>query len=278
MPFQPVVPLDGYIGWRFLQRTLDRQVEAFDKSPEIERDVAYFRENILSATNVEDLVTDRRLLAVALGAFGLQDESNKQALVRKVLEEGTLETTSFANRLNNSQYKDLAKAFSYGNLGFFPDAAFVDDIVAKYKQNAFEAAVGEVNGDMRLALNFERKIQDLAADTGSEKTIWFKVLGDKPLRAIFEKAYNLPTEFSQLDVDKQQEIFAEKTRKLYGESAVSVFSDPKNVEDLIRQFQVRSQIANGPSALTPGFAGLAVLQASSGFGASATENLLLSNI
>ena len=36
-----------------------------------------------------DLVADRRLLKVALGAFGLEGEIDKKAFIRKVLEEGT---------------------------------------------------------------------------------------------------------------------------------------------------------------------------------------------
>ncbi len=277
MAFQPIVPLDGYVGWKFLQRTLDRQIEVFDKSPEIQRDIDYFKENIANATEVQDLITDRRLLKVALGAFGLQDEVNKQALVRKVLEGGVLEPTSFANRLNNTQYKEMTKAFGYGDLGFFPTQEFIDDIAQKYKDKEFEVALGNVNADMRIALNFERSIGDLATSGGTTKGLWFKVMGDVPLRTVFETAYNLPTEFSQLDVDRQQEILEERTKKEFGEGGIDIFSDPEKVEKLIRIYQVRSQIANGPSALTPGATGFAVLQAS-GFGGGAAQNLFLSNL
>ncbi len=277
MPYQPIIPIDGYGGWLFLQRTLDRQVTTFNEAADFNRDVEYFRENIYNATNVEDLVTDRRLLKVALGAFGLEDEINKQAFVRKILEEGTIDSKSFANRLNNQQYKDLATNFPYGNGGFFPSTPVVERIIQQYKDRSFEVAVGEVNTDMRLALNFERTIGEVASTEGSEKTLWFKIMGDRPLRAVFETAYNLPTEFSQLDIDQQAEVFATKTRREFGDRSPSVFTDPKNIEKMIRVFTARSQINAGPSALTPGFSGLAVLQAS-GFGASASQNLLLSNI
>ncbi|WP_306252792.1 DUF1217 domain-containing protein [Parvularcula sp. IMCC14364] len=568
MVFQPVIPLNGYTGWLFLQRTQERQVEAFDASPELQREVDYFRENIKNATDVADLVTDRTLLKVALGAFGLQDEINKQALVRRVLEEGTIEQGSFANRLNNSQFKDMANEFSYGNGGFAPDDAFVDKIINQYKQSQFEVAVGEVDQDMRLSLNFQRKMGEIAArgieqeavtttstvqtqdifgtetveadtpgaisgggfiglrgqtsltlqpgaltssynageatgyavtvgsetvtvvarpgetqndvanaiaeavnalgisgltatavnaddpatetasisfantsnvplqitaqatsnstivgvaaafeegisiadtsggaitndgtvalggsrtlsitegvvatndgldrtlayqvslggqtvtyiagdgedqndiaqgitslinDLGiagvtasatlaadpltgqaeitirnnsgnlltvaaesktslpelgerleevttttggnsqsvlSEKALWFQVMGDQPLRAVFETAFGLPTEFSQIDIDQQQEIFEERSRKQFGVGFAEAYSNPENIESLIKLFTVRSQIANGPSATTPGFAALSLLQNAAGFGASAAQNLLLSN-
>ncbi len=568
MVFQPVIPLNGYTGWLFLQRTQERQVEAFDASPELQREVDYFRDNIKNATDVADLVTDRTLLKVALGAFGLQDEINKQALVRRVLEEGTQEQGSFANRLNNSQFKDMANAFSYGNGGFAPDDAFVETIITQYKQSQFEVAVGEVDQDMRLSLNFQRKMGEIAArgieqeavtttstvqvqdvfgstavesgvagavsgggllglrgqtslrleagtlstsynqgealgysmtvgsktvtvvarpgetqndvasaiadavnalgisgliataetvddptaetarisfantsstpleiqatassdstitgvaedfadgisladtsggaitgdgtialngsrtlsitegvvatndeldrtlayqislggqtvtyvardgedqndiaqgltnlinDLGiagvsatvslaadpltdqpeititnrtgnllaveadsktslpelgdrleevtttsggnsqsvlSERALWFQVMGDQPLRAVFETAFGLPTEFSQIDIDQQQQILEEKSRKQFGVGFAEAYSDPENIESLIKLFTVRSQIANGPSATTPGFAALSLLQSAAGFGASAAQNLLLSN-
>ena len=115
MPFAPVVPLGGLAGWRVLERTQARQQEQFNKSPDLQREIDYFKENIGKVTSTAELVGDRRLLAVALGAFGLSEEVNKQAFVRKVLDEGTDERTAFANRLGNSDYIAFAETFSFGN-------------------------------------------------------------------------------------------------------------------------------------------------------------------
>jgi hypothetical protein len=71
MTFQPLIPLAGYSGWAFLNRTMDSQKSAFNESNEIKRDTEYFKENIGSVESAEDLMSDRRLLSVALGAFGL---------------------------------------------------------------------------------------------------------------------------------------------------------------------------------------------------------------
>jgi len=88
MSFSPVIPSSGLIGWNFLQSTLDRQEDLFSKSPEINRDIEYFKENIGNIKTVDDFMGDRRIQKVALGAFGLGEEINKGAFVRKVLEEG----------------------------------------------------------------------------------------------------------------------------------------------------------------------------------------------
>ena len=69
MTYTPVIPATGYAGWALLKRTLAKQTDSFVKSPEIKRDEDYFRANIGKITTAEDLVKDRRLLNVALGAF-----------------------------------------------------------------------------------------------------------------------------------------------------------------------------------------------------------------
>jgi len=76
MSFTPVIPMTGYAGWAFLSRTLERQQESFVESGTVKRAAEYFRENIGKATTAEALVGDRRLLEVALGAFGLEDDIN----------------------------------------------------------------------------------------------------------------------------------------------------------------------------------------------------------
>ncbi len=78
MTFQPVVPLGGYAGWAFLNRTQTAQQSAFDESATIVRQTSYFEENIGNITTAEDLVNDRRLLEVALGAFGLDEDINNK--------------------------------------------------------------------------------------------------------------------------------------------------------------------------------------------------------
>ena len=79
--FQPTVGITGYAGWRVLLQTETRQREVFEQSPTLERNSDYFRENISSVESAADLVSDRRLLSVALGAFGLSDEINKGGLL-----------------------------------------------------------------------------------------------------------------------------------------------------------------------------------------------------
>ena len=56
MSFQPILPLSGYAGWTFLQRTLEKQQEAHASSGQIKRNTEYFAENIGKVRTAEELV------------------------------------------------------------------------------------------------------------------------------------------------------------------------------------------------------------------------------
>lgn len=276
MSFQPMIPLAGVAGWRFLERTHATQQAAFEKGPELKRDIAYFEANIGKVTSAADLVADRRLLKVALGAFGLEGEIDKKAFLRKILEEGTEKPTALANRMVASGMKEFAETFGFGNIGGsrIKTAGFTAKIVTAYKIRAFEAAVGEANNDLRLAMNFRREIADLSK--GAEGGSWFTVLGSKPMRTVFEKAFNLPKEFGRIDVDRQRDVLREKTRALFGTDKLTAFADPANVQKVIDRFLARAQIDSGPGAVSPAASALSLLQGMSGGGSQGLYNLLAS--
>lgn len=260
--FQPIVPQTGYVGWRFLERTAETQRVAFEKSPELLRDLEYFKENISKATTAEDLVNDRRLLKVALGAFGLEDDLDKRAYVLKALVEGTDADDSFANRMVDERYQEFSKAFGYGNQfgARVARSDFVENIIAPYKVQKFEVAVGESDESMRLAMVFVREISEFENSESADDSAWFKVMGNPPLRKIFETAFGLPTSFGLLDVDKQRDIFREKARKLLGDSSLAVFRESENIDKMLRTFFVRKQISESSEAGVPGTTALTLLR------------------
>jgi hypothetical protein len=276
--FAPQIPMTGIAGWRFLQRTQASQQAAFDKGPELTREIAYFEEKIGSIKSAEDLVADRRLLKVALGAFGLEGEIDKRAFLRKILEEGTTDERAMARRLTDPAYRKLAEAFGFGDPGGArtAEAGFAAKITAAYKTRAFEAAVGEADNSMRLVMNFRREIGDLAKGEGAS---WFALLGSRPLREVVEKAYGLPKEFGQLDVDRQREILRDKTSALFGKDTLAAFQDPEAVEKVITRYLARAQVEAGISPMARGAGALALLQSTQGSSASmGLFNLLASRI
>lgn len=265
MTFTPIVPIGGFVGWSFLKRTQEAQKNTFEQTPQLKRDDEYFREKIATTTSAEDLVKDSRLLRVALGAFGLDDDLPNKYFIRKILEDGTQDSSALANRLSNGQYKKLSDAFGFGEGGtpLTIGEGFADKILASYKERQFERAVGEKNNDMRLALNAERELLNLANSDSSERSKWFNILGNTPLKKIFETTFNLPTAFGTLDVDKQVDILERRTESMFGTSDIAQFADSENMDRLVRQFFVQSQLSNFV-ALSPNQIALNILSNGAG--------------
>lgn len=249
MSYTPVIPFSGYAGFQVLERSYELQKNLHSASPRSQNDVAYFRENIGSVDHPADLVEDYRLLRVVLGAFGLEDDIGSKAFIEKVLSEGTLAEDALANRLTDTRYRDLSKAFSF-DLGT-PNSKlsdFADDIVAKFETRSFEAAVGEVDADMRLALNAQRELAEIAGRSSSETTKWLTILGNEPLKQVFEQAFNLPSSFGTLDLDRQIATLRDKASDVFGSDAVSQFADADQTDALVQRFLLMRSVAETAAA------------------------------
>lgn len=263
MTFQPIVPLSGNAGWSFLTRTREIQEAAFKNSSQVRQKTEYFAENIKAIGSAAELVSDRRLLEVALGAFGLEDDIGNKFFVEKVLSEGTIEDTAFANRLADKRYFELAKAFSFdleppnSVLSDFPEK-----IAEAYRTRQFEVAVGAQDENLRLALSLERELESLQDRQLGEDAAWFTIMGTPPLRSIFEGALGLPPQLGALDIDRQLEVFRDKAVKTFGISNPVELASSERQEDLIRRFLLRADIgAIGPTT-SSGSVALSLLQSS----------------
>ena len=273
---QPLIPLGGIAGWEFLQRTLPEQRAAFEAADSNRREIDHFRANIAKIETAEDLMADRRLLSVALEAFGLIDEIDKRAFIEQALAGGTEDPRALAARLVDPRYREMAAAFGFGDAKGAQTGVdgFADMVLARYRARAFERAVGETDETMRLGLNFDRAAEALTRQNISETAGWFRLLGDPPMRSVLEGALGLPAEFSQIDIEKQAEVVRARVQRLLGSDSFRVFADGEKRDAMIRQFLVREQIASGGTAgPVPGQSALLILQSAQGAGGGL--NLLL---
>jgi hypothetical protein len=270
MSFVPAIPMGGLAGWRFLERTAESQRAAFEKGPMLQREIQYFKENIAKVKSPEDLVRDRRLLTVALGAFGLEAELDKKFFLKKILEGGTDDPASLANRVSERGFRKMAEAFGFGNEAGAQTAkeGFAEKIVEAFKTRQFDAAVGNVDESMRLAMAFRRDIDDVAA-TAKEGQGWFTILGSRGLRSVIETALGLPKEFGRIDVDRQRDMVRARMQSVFGDGSIEFFRDPANVEKVVNRYLARAQIEAGMN----GAAANPILQLFQGDGQSQAEGL-----
>lgn len=268
MSFQPVIPVGGYAGWSFLNRTREAQQQAFESSATMTRDVAYFEENIAAVQSAEDLVADRRLLRVALGAFGLDEDINNKYFLRKVLEDGTLDAGALGNRLSDKRYYEFSKAFGFGDFDTPRTvlSEFPAEISNAYKERQFEIAIGNQDQNMRLALGLDRALNEITGKDTTDDGRWYLVMGQPPLRQVFEAALGLPSSVGALDLDQQLTAFRDKANTRFGDGEVAQFADATKREDLVRLFLLRAEVQGSNATAAGNSVALSLLQNASGAG------------
>jgi len=262
MSFQPVLPLGGLAGWGFLKRTMERQQAVQQAAPVQQRDEAYFRDKIGKVSTAEQLVSDKRLLRIALTAFGLEADVNSKAFIQKILEGGTLKEGSLANKLADKQYQKLSSAFGFGDFSVprTKISTFADEILNQFRARSFETAIGAQNNTFRLALNAERELPTLAARPISDTAKWYTVLGNAPLRQVVQTALGLPKSFSSIDLDQQVSVLKTRAEAAFGSSGISQFTDPKKMDGLIRSFMLRAEIQEQGAGNSPASIALQLLR------------------
>jgi hypothetical protein len=233
--------IGGIAGWRILPRTEASQVQAIAQDPVVQRSTAYFRENTASGITAEDLVGNYRLLSVALGAFGLEDDLPNKAFLRKILESDVGDQTSLVNRLSDKRYLRLAQAMGMEE-GGNASANLGERISEAYLEREFERRVGEGDESLRLALNARRELESMRERTSSNNTLWYEVLGNPPLREVFEKAFGFGSDYGKLSVDRQLEEFTKASERYLGSADFKDIASDAGIDRLVTSYLARSQI------------------------------------
>lgn len=254
------LPLSGFSGWILLKRTLPAQQLALLKSPAVARDAEYFRKNIAKVRSADDLLADRRLLNISLTAFGLESDLPANAFIKKLLTDGSDERSDLANRLADKRYLTFTETFGLDDAG--PAATqsqgFAEELLERYFTQKFEAAVGEQQPAFRLALNAEREVAALARRELSETAKWFTMMGNTPLRQVFETALSLPSGFGRLDLDQQLKVFRSRAKSVLGIESFDQFSEPKQMQKLVTSYLTKQSLG-GSGQMSPSQAALQIL-------------------
>jgi hypothetical protein len=230
--------LESTLGrYRFVQRTMDKQVQMYRANPMVRGDIKHFEVNIGKASSLDDLMKkDFRSWRTLLTAFGLEDQANQRALAKKVLESDLNDRRSLANTIKDGRWKSLAAAVNFKESGLsnLKQEAWVDNIVDRIVSEGIEKKEGETNEGVRLALYFKRQAPFI--------TNWFQTMADKAVGKVIRTAFGLPDSFARLDVDQQRSVLEQRGRK--EGFTIADFKDPKKVERLIEKFSVRFDMQN----------------------------------
>ncbi|MFK7763133.1 MAG: DUF1217 domain-containing protein [Roseobacter sp.] len=113
MTFFPITLGSGLTGYNYLARTRDQQQAIFDQNPINAREVGIAAQKLETIQTPDELLEDRTLLKVTLGAFGLEEDLDNRAFLKRILESDLSNSQSLANRLTDKRYLALAETFNF---------------------------------------------------------------------------------------------------------------------------------------------------------------------
>jgi hypothetical protein len=223
--------------YQMISNNMVRSLDQTARKPDVARDTAYYLANIGKVKSIDDFIGDYRLFSYAMKAYGLSDMVYAKAFLRKVLTEGVSSSSSFANKLVDTRYKDFATAFNFFALGknATRTTAAQSGTVEKYMHQALEEDTGAQNEGVRLALYFERKAPSI--------TNSFQILGDKALLQVVQTAFGISPLTSMASVDKQAAMLTKRID-------FADFQSPEKLRTFLQRFSAMWESENGQSTST----------------------------
>jgi hypothetical protein len=215
-----------------VSQNLSRYQAMTAAEPAIKTATAYYAANIGSATSVQDLVGNYRLLSYALNAFGLGDQINAKGLITKVLEGGVSNPKSLANTLANPQWKAFAAAFDFVDSGAASpsSASSVKTTTSDYVEQQLESDQGGEDVGVQLALYFQRVAPTVTSEEG--------ILADPNLLEVAATIMGIsPAAASDLQPQTLSELMP-----------LSDLQDPAKLQQLTERFTAMYDYTYGPGS------------------------------
>jgi hypothetical protein len=225
------------LAFRLISTDMERSLSRTAETPMVERETAYYLENIGTVRSVDDLMANDRLYRFATKAFGLSDMSYAKAFMRKVLEEGVDDKKSLANKLSDTRYREFAEAFNFARYGEATTSfsRTQQGAVDRYVRQTLEEDAGRQNEGVRLALYFQRKVAKIDSP--------MDILADPALLKVVQTATGLSPLTAAAGIDKQAAMI----------SARLDIADLKDADKLARfmsRFTSMWELENRPAPAT----------------------------
>lgn len=193
-----------------------------------------------------DLFKDIPLMLATFEFFGLPERSDSVPFANRILESDPNSPTSLLNVYPDQRYRAFAEAFHFkpADEGRTYPPGFAETVVENYLDRQFEIEIGNVDPTMRIALSLERDLTQVVAAGSSNSSRWFGVLGSKPLREVFETAFQLPSSFAALDIDRQSDELQARSERLFGTSNVADFLETDVLNNVRRRYLLMSSVTS----------------------------------
>ncbi len=233
---------DSATGWALLQKNSAAIEKAYAASGSDSNDIAHFKSVAASITTPEALLKDYRALSFVTSAYGLGSEVNQTAILKKLMTQDPTSRSSLAQQLADPAYRKFATAMSTWSPPPFSTKAGIDAVVAGYRENSFEASIGQDNTALQEATYFSKNAVGLTQIS--------QIMADKPLLDVVTTALGIPSAFGGLDYDQQVAILKPRVdmKQLATAARVGEFVEKYLAMDQLKQGQA-STSANSLASL-----------------------------
>ena len=171
--------------------------ENYFNRKDVQQSIETFKTKVSKMEDIEELIKDRKSLQFLLSSFDLDSEINNAGKIKAILKSDVDDQNSFANRLNDKRFAELAKFVNLNKRGLtnLTTASSQQTLIDKFLQNTFEKDVSGQNPDIAKAFHFLRNINEVSTTAS--------LLGTLQLREIVTTALRLPQEIARQSIEKQ---------------------------------------------------------------------------
>lgn len=205
-----------------------------------DKEAKYYADQIQNIQTAKEFLADRRLVDFVLTANGINPDDVTDDFMEQVFASDLDDPESFVNQQDDHRYAQILSSFNFDADG---DIAFKETGIQGrygmemtdylYLQQTLEIEAGEDSAGARLALYFKRMMPDINTP--------YDILGDTALLEVFRTAFNLPSEMSSMDIEKQAALIE---RNLDLEE----LQDPDKLERFISRFTAMYDLANNTTS------------------------------
>jgi hypothetical protein len=177
-----------YLSYDLINRDIKGNLQRISTSQQVERERAYYNDNIGNITTLDDFLDDYRLYSYAMKAHGLEDMTYAKAFMKKVLESDLSDENSFANKLTDQRYRQFATAFQFSTgTAVTQTGRQMDTVIDKFKAS-IETEATSVAAETTY----------YKANIGAVTTV-DQLLNNERLRNYVLKAFDLDTKYWSRD-------------------------------------------------------------------------------
>jgi hypothetical protein len=223
--------------YQMITNNMVRSLQQTAREPAVANETSYYLAHIGEVKSIDAFIKDYRLFSYAMKAYGLSDVVYAKAFLRKVLTEGISNSSSFANKLVDTRYREFAAAFNFSALGenATNTTAAQSGTVEKYVRQALEESAGAQNEGVRLALYFQRKATNI--------TNAYQILSDKALLRVVQTALGISPLTAMADIDKQAAMLTKRIN-------FADFHSSEKLRTFLQRFATMWETENGQTTST----------------------------